>query len=117
MTRWEVERNSAKCDRRKPRWTKLKMPTMGKPIPKLKITDFEEGSEGMGKWRGMKNKADGEKYYEKMRVRRASLPRHLTYPQMSYPSFDSLRRMKNTSPKTLMDARQMMLCFANETAN
>ena len=45
VRKWEVEKNSAKCDRRKPRWTKPKMPTMEKPIPKPKVADFAEESE------------------------------------------------------------------------
>ena len=42
---WEVEKNSAKCDKRKPRWIKPKMPAMAKPIPKPKVADFAEESE------------------------------------------------------------------------
>ena len=47
MRRWEVERNSAKCERRKARWTKPKMPVTEKMIPKPKVADFEEESEEM----------------------------------------------------------------------
>jgi hypothetical protein len=43
---WEVEKNRAKCDRRKPKWTKPKMPAMEKSIPKPKVADFAEESEG-----------------------------------------------------------------------
>ena len=45
VRKWEVERNSAKSERRKPRWTKPKMPAMEKPIPKPKVADFVEESE------------------------------------------------------------------------
>jgi hypothetical protein len=41
VRKWEVERNSAKYDHRKPRWTKLKMPAMEKLFPKPKVADFE----------------------------------------------------------------------------
>ena len=56
MRKWEVERNSAKYDRRKPRWTKPKMPTMEKPIPKPKVTDFAlEESESAEKDKGRRH--------------------------------------------------------------
>ncbi len=45
VRKWEVERNSAKCERRKPRWTKPKIPAMEKPIPKPKVADFVEERE------------------------------------------------------------------------
>lgn len=44
VKRWEVERDSAKFDCRKARWTKPKMPAVAKAIRKLKISDFVEGS-------------------------------------------------------------------------
>lgn len=44
--KWEVEKNSAKCDRRKPRWTKPKMQPIEKLIPKPKVADFAEEREG-----------------------------------------------------------------------
>jgi hypothetical protein len=46
VRRWEAERDSAKYDQRKPRWTKPKMPAMEKAVPKPKVADFEEESEG-----------------------------------------------------------------------
>jgi len=45
VKKWEIERNSAKCERRKPRWTKPKMPPMEKTIPKPKVADFVEERE------------------------------------------------------------------------
>jgi hypothetical protein len=38
--KWTVERDNAKYERRKSRWTKPKMPTMEKIIRKPKIADF-----------------------------------------------------------------------------
>jgi hypothetical protein len=46
VKRWEVERDSAKFDRRKARWTKPKMPAMEKGDPKPKVADFA-GDEGI----------------------------------------------------------------------
>jgi hypothetical protein len=43
---WEVERNRAKCERQKLRWTKPKAPVMEKVIVKPRIADFEEESKG-----------------------------------------------------------------------
>jgi hypothetical protein len=37
---WGIERDSAKCDRRKPRWTKPKMPPMEKALHKPLLADF-----------------------------------------------------------------------------
>ena len=60
VTRWEAERDSAKYDQRKPRWTKPKMLAMEKAVTKPKIEeesdadeeidreDEEEDDEGMG---------------------------------------------------------------------
>jgi hypothetical protein len=42
---WEIERDSAKSDRRKPRWTKPKMPKMDKGVLKPKMADFEAGDD------------------------------------------------------------------------
>ena len=41
VRKWEVERDAAKYEQRKPRWTKPKMPSMEKAIVKPKISDFE----------------------------------------------------------------------------
>ncbi len=46
VRKWEVEKNRAKCERKKPRWTKPKMPTMEKAIIKPKVADFMEESGG-----------------------------------------------------------------------
>ncbi|PPQ84432.1 hypothetical protein CVT25_011259 [Psilocybe cyanescens] len=46
VKRWEAERDSARCDQRKARWTKPKMLAIEKATPKPKIADFEEESEG-----------------------------------------------------------------------
>ena len=40
MKKWEVERDSAKYDKRKPRWQKPKMPPMEKAAIKPKLADF-----------------------------------------------------------------------------
>ena len=40
VKKWEVERDSAKYDKRKPRWQKPKMPPMVKATIKPKLTDF-----------------------------------------------------------------------------
>jgi len=42
VKKWEIERDSAKFDKRKPRWKKPKMPTMQKAIIKPKIAEFVE---------------------------------------------------------------------------
>jgi hypothetical protein len=42
---WEIERDSVKSDRRKPRWTKPKMQKMDKGVPKPKMADFEAGDD------------------------------------------------------------------------
>ena len=42
---WEIERDGAKQDRRKPGWTKPKMPKMAKGIPKPKMADFRAGDD------------------------------------------------------------------------
>jgi len=59
VRKWEVEKNSAKCDRRKPRWTKPKMPTMEKPIPKPKVADFAEESESVEEENEGEDTSDG----------------------------------------------------------
>ena len=46
VRRWEVERNSAKCERRKPRWTKPKKPLMERAVLKPKVADFGDDNEG-----------------------------------------------------------------------
>jgi hypothetical protein len=48
VRRWEMERDSAKIDRRKPRWTKPKMPPIEKAVPKPKVSDFVDESEEEG---------------------------------------------------------------------
>ena len=47
MKVWSDERDDAKCNHRKPRWTKPKMPTMEKALRKPLLADFivQEDSE------------------------------------------------------------------------
>lgn len=42
VRKWEVKKNRAKCERKKPRWMKPKIPTMEKAITKPKVADFIE---------------------------------------------------------------------------
>ncbi|KAF8156997.1 hypothetical protein B0H34DRAFT_848503 [Crassisporium funariophilum] len=44
IKKWEVERDSAKYEKRKPRWQKPKMPPMEKAMIKPKVADFVEGN-------------------------------------------------------------------------
>lgn len=44
VKKWEVERDSAKFDKRKPRWTKPKAPPIEKAISKPKVSNFVEDS-------------------------------------------------------------------------
>jgi len=60
VRRWEVERNRAKCERTKPRWLKPKMPAMEGAIPKPKVADFEEESEGDEEMEGDEDEEDEE---------------------------------------------------------
>ncbi|KAF8059865.1 hypothetical protein FPV67DRAFT_1424886 [Lyophyllum atratum] len=50
VRKWEVEKNRAKCERQKPRWTKPKMPPAEKAAPKPKVADFVEESDEDQAW-------------------------------------------------------------------
>ena len=58
VRKWEVKRNHAKCERRKPRWTKPKKPTVEKPIPKPKVANFREDNEGEEEMEGVEEEED-----------------------------------------------------------
>ena len=45
IRRWETERDTAKFEKRKPGWTKPKLPPTEKAIPKPKVSDFVDESE------------------------------------------------------------------------
>jgi len=45
VRQWETERENAKFEKRKPQWTKPKMPPTEKAIPKPKISDFVDENE------------------------------------------------------------------------
>ncbi|KAF8162543.1 hypothetical protein BJ912DRAFT_864635 [Pholiota molesta] len=59
VRRWEVERDSAKFDQRKAHWTKPKMPTMEKAVPRPKVSDFEQESEASDDDRRKDDEEDG----------------------------------------------------------
>ena len=59
VKRWEAERDSAKYDRRKPRWKKPKMPPVEKGSPKPKVSNFVDESKEEGNMDEDENK-DGE---------------------------------------------------------
>lgn len=59
----ELERDSAKYDRRKPRWTKPKMPMMEKIIRKPRLADFnteEDSSSGDEEDEDTRSSGDGD---------------------------------------------------------
>jgi hypothetical protein len=47
VKKWTIERDNAKHDRRKPRWTKPKMPMMEKALRKPMVADFSTEDEDM----------------------------------------------------------------------
>jgi hypothetical protein len=50
VRQWEMERDSARMDWRKPRWMKPKMPPIKKAVLRPKVSDFvDESEEGKDK--------------------------------------------------------------------
>jgi hypothetical protein len=59
IKRWIAERDDAKKDHHKPRWSKPKMPVMEKALRKPMVVDFNEGDLGS-------DEEDEEEQFERM---------------------------------------------------